>query len=157
MRLIYVETSVIGFMTARSAGDELFRNRQELTRRFWESIRQSATLCVSQFVLDEIKSGDPVAAAERMECVRGLSLMERSHDSDRLAELLVGRHLLPPKALVDAHHVAIATVAGADLLLTWNCTHIANSDKLPHIVATLRSQGFEPPWIAAPEELTYVP
>ena len=33
--------------------------------------------------------------------------------------------------LVDALHIAVATVHGMEYLLTWNCAHIAN--------ATLRS------------------
>lgn len=69
-----------------------------------------------------------------------------------MAKLLIARHLLPRQALVDARHVAVASVAQVDFLVTWNCTHIANSDRLPHIYATLRSEGYNPPRIVTPEE-----
>ena len=41
-------------------------------------------------------------------------------EADRLADLLLARHLLPSKAAADAQHVALAATAGVDYLLTWN-------------------------------------
>ena len=63
-------------------------------------------------------------------------------------------HALPPKAEADAYHVAIAVVNGAEYLLTWNCTHIANAHTRPRIEATCRALGYEPPVICTPLELT---
>ena len=87
-------------------------------------------------MLDEAGAGDPTAAA------------------DRLADLLIARHRLPPKAAADAQHVALAATAGVDYLLTWNCKHIANADLLPALYTTLRAEGFAPPLIVTPEEFS---
>ncbi|MES2708981.1 MAG: hypothetical protein V4726_20465 [Verrucomicrobiota bacterium] len=44
-----------------------------------------------------------------------------------LADSIVQLLKLPPKALMDATHVAFAIVYRMDYLLTWNCTHLANA------------------------------
>ncbi|NLS94514.1 MAG: type II toxin-antitoxin system VapC family toxin [Planctomycetaceae bacterium] len=52
MATIYIETTIIGYLTARSANDIIFLARQKLTRRWWEGRRSEYDLYVSQFVLE---------------------------------------------------------------------------------------------------------
>lgn len=40
---------------------------------------------------------------------------------------IISSRILPGDAEVDAAHIAIATAHGMDILLTWNCRHIANA------------------------------
>ena len=154
MSAIYVETSIIGYLTARSASDVVFQARQELTRRWWKQRRDGFDVYISQLVLDEAGAGDPTAAADRLLLLDGLPLLGESAEADRLADLLIARHLLPAKAAADAQHVALAATAGVDYLLTWNCKHIANADLLPALYTTLRAEGFAPPLIVTPEEFS---
>ena len=67
MSAIYVETSIVGYLTARSAFDVVFQAREELTRRWWQQRRNGFDLHISQLVLDEAGAGDPTAAADRRE------------------------------------------------------------------------------------------
>ena len=60
---------------------------------------------------------------------------------------------LPPKAVTDAAHIAIAAVHGMHFLLTWNCTHIANAEMSVAIENACRERGFTCPVICTPEEL----
>ena len=155
MATIYIETTIVGYLTARSKSDVIFQARQELTRRWWDDRRNEYDLFVSQFIIDEAAAGDPTAAAERLQVLDDLQLLDSAHpDVDRLADLLIDRHLLPSKAKTDAQHVAVATVFAVDYLMTWNCKHIANADRLPRIYSTLRSEGFDPPLIVTPEEFS---
>jgi len=64
MSAIYVETSIVGYLTARSAADVVFQARQELTRRWWQQRREDFNLYISQLVLDEAGAGDPTVAAD---------------------------------------------------------------------------------------------
>ena len=105
-------------------------------------------------MLDEAGAGDPTAAADRLRLLDGLPLLGESAEADRLADLLIARHLLPAKAAADAQHVALAATAGVDYLMTWNCKHIANADLLPALYETLRAEGFPPPLIVTPEEFS---
>ena len=154
MKTIYVETSIVGYLTARSAADIVFQARQALTRRWWQQRRDEFELYISQLVLDEASGGDPVAAASRLQLLEGVPLLGQSEEADRLADLLLDRHLLPAKAAADAQHIALAAIAGVDYLLTWNCTHIANADVLPSLYDTLASEGLSAPLIVTPEEFS---
>lgn len=155
MATVYIETSIIGYLTARSATDVIFQARQLLTRQWWEDRRLSYDLYVSQLVIDEVSAGDEVAAQERLQLLAGIPLVDAFQPSvEALADLLIDKHLLPAKARTDAQHVAVATVFGVDYLLTWNCKHIANAERLPRIYSTLRDEGYEPPLVVTPEEFS---
>jgi len=60
---------------------------------------------------------------------------------------------VPTQAVVEATHIAIATVHGMTYLLTWNCAHIANATMRTRIETICRDQGYEPPVLCTPEEL----
>ena len=70
-----------------------------------------------------------------------------------LAEALLREVPLPEKATADANHIAVAAVAGAEYLLTWNFKHIANPVLREHIVEVCRSRGHTSPALCSPEEL----
>lgn len=72
MKTIYVETSIVGYLTVRSVKDVVFQARQELTRRWWQQRRQEFIAYTSQLVLDEAGAGDPNAAAERLRALDGM-------------------------------------------------------------------------------------
>ncbi len=57
---------------------------------------------------------------------------------------------LPPKARLDAVHVAVAAVNGMDYLLTWNLRHLANAALRGKIEAVCRDAGTVPPIICTP-------
>jgi hypothetical protein len=155
MATVYIETSIIGYLTVRSASDVVFQARQLLTRQWWDDRRTSYDLLVSQLVIDEVSAGDEAAAQERLELVDGIPLLDAFQPAvETLSDLLIDRHLLPVKAKTDAQHVAVATVFGVDYLLTWNCRHIANAERLPGIYSTLREEGYEPPLVVTPEEFS---
>ena len=67
-----------------------------------------------------------------------------------MAKTLVGRGLLPARAGTDAMHLAIATVYDLDVLLTWNCRHLANADILLQVDEFLRTIGRRPPLVVTP-------
>jgi hypothetical protein len=57
-----------------------------------------------------------------------LPLLEASRGAVGLAEDLVAGGVFPQEARPDALHLAMAAENGIDLLLTWNCRHLANGD-----------------------------
>ena len=154
MATVYIETSIVGYLTARSRDSVIFQARQQLTRSWWDR-RESYELVTSQLVLDEARSGDSTARQERLDLLEAIPLLDIEHpDVHPLAERLIQARLLPEKASADARHVAVSTVFGVDYLLTWNCKHIANAETLPQIYDLLRDSGFDPPLIATPEEFS---
>lgn len=155
MATLYIETSIFGYLTARSRDAVIFLARQELTRNWWNNRRRNYDLVVSQLVLDEAARGDDQAAAERLRLLAGIPLLHRADPRiDAIADELLAAHVLPEKARSDAMHVAIATVHAVDYLLTWNCKHIANADTLPKVYRLLTDMGHFPPLIVTPEEFS---
>lgn len=153
MATLYIETTIIGYLTARSRDTVIFQARQELTREWWNRRRNRYDLVTSQLVVDEVSAGDPTAAAERLRYLDQIPLLDVSEpEISLLADELVQEHLLPKKARSDAEHVAIAAIHGIEYLLTWNCKHIANAVTLPAIYQFLRDHGHIPPLIVTPEE-----
>ena len=155
MATVYIETSIVGYMTARSSDAVIFLARQQLTLQWWTDQKDKYDLVTSQLAIDEAGAGDPTAAEERLALLDDLPLLDIRHpDVQTLADKLIANHLLPEKAEADARHVAVSTVFGVDYLLTWNCKHIANAETLPRIYKMLRDCGFEPPLIVTPEEFS---
>jgi hypothetical protein len=58
-----------------------------------------------------------------MEALRGIPNLEFGRDVAALVRRLMHRGVLPPKARMDAAHVAVAAVNGMDFLVTWNLRH----------------------------------
>jgi len=114
---VYVESSVISYLTARPTKDELNKMRQRLAALWWER-RHEWDCVVSDTVLLEIAEGDPGAAARRMEKAHTLVKIPASPETGRLADLLVARKLVPEPADADAVHLAAAAVHGVHYLLT---------------------------------------
>lgn len=155
MPRVYIETSIFGYLASRPHDNVIFQARQELTRIWWNSRRQQYEVVVSQLVLDEAGAGDDEAAAERLEFLEGIALLDVTDSRiDPIADALLASHLLPAKARTDAEHVATATVHGVEYLLTWNCKHIANAETLPGVYRLLTGLGYSPPLIVTPEEFS---
>jgi hypothetical protein len=151
---IYVETSVISYLTNRPALDVITAGHQATTWQWWESQRKKFELVISQFVVDECAAGDPLAASKRMTTIDGLALLDASRpEVERLAQALIAAGALPAKAFIDASHIAVCAVAGVEMLLTWNFKHIANGAMLKKIQNVCSNNGFECPQLLTPLQL----
>ena len=149
---VYVETSVISYLSAQPSRDLVIAAHQQLTRQWWKG-RRSYRLFVSQIVRDEAAVGDPTARARRLRVVHGIPALAVGDEATRLAGELIRRGALPKKATIDAFHIGIAAAHQIDYLLTWNCKHIANATMRGTIEAICRSADLTPPIICTPEEL----
>jgi PIN domain len=150
---VYLETTIIGYLTSRPSRDLVTAANQQLTHDWWDHRRQHYDLYVSEAVITECSAGDPQAAQERLEVLTHIPVLDITEEAENLANELVKQVPLPEKAEVDALHIATATVNGIDYLLTWNCTHIANAALQHRIEAICRAAGFDPPTICTPQQL----
>jgi hypothetical protein len=150
---VYLETTIPSYLTAWPSRDLVRAAHQQITREWWEGRRSAFELFISQIVVRECQAGDSKAAAQRLEVLAELPLLEQTQEATALAQALVEQVPLPARAAVDALHIAIAVVHGMEFLLTWNCTHIANAALRGKIDSVCQTHGFEPPAICTPEEL----
>jgi hypothetical protein len=151
-RQVYIETSVISYLTARPSKNVIEAGHQQSTYLLWDR-RSEFDLFASELVLTECASGDPEAASKRLAALRGIQLLDITASSIELAKELVLAGIVPIKASEDALHISIATVHHADYLLTWNCKHIANPEIQARIAENFRIKGLFLPFICTPEEL----
>lgn len=150
---VYLETTVVSYLTAWPSRDLVMAAHQQITHEWWNNVRGGFDLFISQPVLDEAGAGDADAAERRLQVLSPLPLLEVTPEAVRLAQELINRTPMPPKAAIDALHVAVAAVHGMDYLMTWNCKHIANAVTRPVVEALCRAQGYRPPVTCTPEEL----
>ena len=153
MKSIYIETSIVSYLRQAPSAHVVSAARQLLTHRWWNQERMNYRLVTSQYVIEEASDGAATLAEERLKLLEGMSLLSLD---DRIAEIaneIMNRAILPPKASVDALHIAMVAYHRVDYLLTWNCRHIANGRILPRIHAVLRELGYPIPLICTPEEM----
>ena len=151
---VYVETSVLGYLTARPSKDEKRRGMQIVTQEWWEAAKESCGLYCSPIVEREAAKGDQSAAELRLAALRRDTIMlEFPPAALPLAEKLLETTALPRNSLDDALHIAVAAISGMDYIATWNCTHIANVNTMPLINATCQIMGWRCPGIYTPYEL----
>lgn len=150
---VYVETSVISYLTSRPHRDVVIAGHQQTTRDWWENRREAFNLVASQLVIQEASAGDTIAAQERLKALYEVELLETTEEAVLLAKTMIETGILPKKAAEDALHIAIAVTNGVDYLLTWNCKHIANAIIRRQVERVCRSRGYEPVNICTPEEL----
>ncbi len=151
---VYIETSIISYLTARPSNDIRAMANQNVTIEWWETQRSNYDVFISEFVIVEASLGHPDAINRRLEAISDIIELQATEEVRTLGQELIRHHALPANAEIDAYHVAVATVNGMEYLLTWNCTHIANAHTRPKIEATCRALGYEPPIICTPQELT---
>ena len=151
---VYVETSVISYLTNRPALDVITAGHQATTLQWWDKQRPNFELVISQFVVDEASAGDPIAAANRIASLVGISRLDIARpEIATLAQALLERHALPTHAFIDALHIAVSAVAGVDILLTWNFKHIANGAMMKQIERICADNGYACPQLLTPLQL----
>jgi hypothetical protein len=150
---VYIETSILGYLTARPSRDIVVAANIEVTKEWWNTRRGDFQLYSSQAVVKETSQGDVVIASQRLEILANLSLLDLNQAVLDLAEQFLERSNLPAKADIDAVHIAVATVHGMDYLLTWNCKHIANAQIQGKLAEISLDFGYELPILCTPYEL----
>ena len=131
MKNICLESSVVSYLAARPSRDLVVAGNQQVTRDWWEMRRGECELFVSEIVAAECAAGDPTAVFERRVFLAGLPVLTTTEEAEALADALLSAMALPQKAALYALHIGLAAVSGIDILLTWNCAHIANPFMLP--------------------------
>jgi len=152
---VYLESSVISYLTARPSNDILKLAKQRLTKDWWMG-HEEYDLFVSTLVRDEIGRGNPEAALLRLDVVAKLFHLEETPLTKMIVDAMIDSNAVPEKSRDDAYHIAIAAVHKMDYILTWNQSHIANPQKREPIETILRRFELVPPLILTPEQFLEV-
>ncbi|MGA2174394.1 MAG: type II toxin-antitoxin system VapC family toxin [Verrucomicrobiota bacterium] len=151
---IYIESTIPSYVVARPARDLLQAARQQTTKDWWDLKRTQYELFTSQVVLDEIASGEATMAQQRLDAMAQIKLLDLTDEANKLTKEILGSGLLPAGADRDAAHIALATVHEMDILLSWNCRHIANAAIQARLRRLAEESGFALPVLCTPDALT---
>jgi predicted nucleic acid-binding protein len=144
---VYVDTSVFG-----GALDEEFA---EASLRFFHRVeRGEFVVLLSTHTLDELAPA-PEQVLEVLQnlpkhCVETISAGD---EAETLANAYIQAGALGKASRMDALHVASATVAGADLILSWNFKHIVCYDRIQLFNGVNILQGYRALDIRSPLEM----
>lgn len=145
---IYVDTSVI-----RGCCDPEF---QEWSNGLLKDLQSGVfSLLLSELTDAEIQDApDEVKKVYEKfrECTN--KIIELSPEAIELSDAYIRHRILTLKFRDDARHIAIASVAGADLLVSWNFKHIVRFDKIQKFNAVNIEMGYKPISIYSPREVT---
>jgi predicted nucleic acid-binding protein len=153
MRTVYIETSVVSYLTSRPSRDIRIAAWQEITTQWWEQERAKYELLTSELVIVEAAGGDEDSARKRLDRLDGIPVLVIDNVTKQFAARLIHDGGVPSEAQADALHIAVAAIHGLDYLLTWNCRHIDNAATKPLIRSICAVVGYPCPEICTPLEL----
>ena len=105
---VYVETTVVSYLTARPARDVVVAGRQQSTRDWWSNAAPRFELVASELVFNEAAEGDAEAARDRLDVLSTVTPLDATQEALALAQRLVDEGAGPAMAAEDAAHIAIA-------------------------------------------------
>ena len=121
---VYADTSVYG-----GVFDEEFA---EASLAFFDMVRTGEyTLFVSDVVNQELLVAPEKVKDFFQEYFPAAQLLDIGPDALELQQAYIAEGILTEKWYDDALHVAVATVAECDVIVSWNFKHIVNFRKIP--------------------------
>jgi hypothetical protein len=150
---VYVETTVVSYLTSKPSKDPIIAGHQQTTQEWWPTAGDRFELWTTEVVTEEARAGDPEMAQERLNALATIPLLGVTDAALQLADALIRAGALPEKARADALHVAVAATNGMDFLVTWNCKHLANAALWRKIDEVCQAAGYNPAIICTPELL----
>jgi predicted nucleic acid-binding protein len=152
MASAYIETTIPSFYfeTRTSARIAAWR---AATRAWWSTDRSRYQLSTSTFVLNELAMAPTRKSASCLALLDGVRVLPEHAKIQQVVREYIRRKLMHADAVGDAAHLAMCSLYGIDFLLTWNCRHLANANKVPHIRAVNERLGLFVPTLTTPFEL----
>jgi predicted nucleic acid-binding protein len=146
---VYIETTIPSYYFSRRKS---IRNDMVRTRRWWDDERAAYDCFTSPIVLAELAQGESEQTQPRLELMRELAVLDASAEVERVAQVYRDQRLMPFNS-PDAVHVAVASIYNIDYVLTWNCKHIANVNKVRHLKVINRGLSLWTPQLITPHQL----
>lgn len=148
----YLETSFVSACVSNRT-DLASVYRQQVSTKWLELARPRYYLCTSEIVIAELSDPRYPNSRTALGLVADLPVLELTPAATALATLLIRRKAMPQPIIGDAAHVAIAAMAGVEVLVTWNVKHLANPSKSHHVNAICLEHGAIAPRIVRPDDL----
>jgi hypothetical protein len=147
----YLDTSVPSYLTARPTREPLAWRKQRVSCLWWNAYRDRFKIYISDYVVAEAARGNSEAAQRRIDVISQLESLRATTQTNELATSILLETGLPEHVRQDAQHISVAAEHGVELLLTWNCRHLANPEMIPKVWRACQRAGLKGPEICTPE------
>ncbi len=146
---VYVDTSVYGGLH-----DDEFREGSE---RFFRAVREGAfTILTSEPILLEIAGAPENVQATYETHRRYMEELDVTAEATDLSDAYMEAKVVPAASHVDALHVALASVARADIVVSWNFKHMVQLRRIQAFHGVNLLNGYPLIEIRSPLEVTDV-
>ena len=88
---VYIETSIVSYLTARLSSDLITIAHQKITDEWWTNRRSDFELYTSQLVIYEASRGDPKAAERRLNTLQNITLLQINAEIPELTTQLLSQ------------------------------------------------------------------
>jgi predicted nucleic acid-binding protein len=146
---IYIDTSVIGgcyepeFAEASGALIKM-------------AVRGEVVLILSNILAAELaRAPEAVQAVLASVPDHQTENVEQSGESEALRDAYLSSGVVGAASAQDAHHVALATVSRADVIVSWNFRHIVHIEKIRGFNAVNLREGYGIIEIRTPKEVAH--
>lgn len=124
--------------------------RKRLTRQWWSQYAGHSNLVSSAITILELRRGAGEALSDRLDLLKFIEMLPITSEIARISQIYIQRLVMPQDPSGDALHLAIASFHGVDTVLTWNCKHLANPNKIDFIRQINRELGLHTPQLITP-------
>jgi predicted nucleic acid-binding protein len=119
---IYLETTILNFYFAEDAPEK----RIDTLKLFDEISREKYDAYTSDAVIEEISKATNELKEKLLSLIvkYNIPILDEGSEVESLANLYVNEGVIPLKYRDDATHIAMATITGMDMIISWNFKHI---------------------------------
>jgi predicted nucleic acid-binding protein len=143
---VYADTSIFG-----GYFDDDF---SDASRRFFNQVRSGRFLLVtSPLVAQELALAPQMVLDLFTSLLSRMQVVPVTSEAEDLQQAYVDAGIVPPSAKMDALHVALATVSGCSMIVSWNFRHIVHFQRMAQYNLVNLSRGYPQIGIFSPAEV----
>jgi hypothetical protein len=144
---VYADTSVFGGCFDSEFSDDSISFFQMVINGFFK-------LYLSSYVFEELQKAPPyVRNLLKSFPEDSVVIIEYNEEIEILANKYIKSGVLTSKSLLDAEHVAAATINEVDFIVSWNFKHIVHFDKINGFNAVNLLNGYRKVDIYSPKQV----
>ena len=145
---IYLDTSVVSVRFDSRAGE-----RQALTKEFFDQVEISQ-LCTSEVTIQEVEAtSDDQHRQLMVDMINQIEILPLSDEVKTVGQQYMVAGIFSARMMLDAYHVAAASVAGIPILVSWNFRHLVNRRRRAAVLDVNMQLGLIALEIISPPEI----
>lgn len=149
MEKIYIDTSILG-----GCFDVEFKKWSD--KLIEEFISGMYLAVISDLTLKELESA-PIQVRKKINEVpeKNIIYISSNDETKSLRDEYIKEKIVTKKNLIDAEHIALASVYEVDVLVSWNFKHIVNFPRIKQYNSVNQKNGYKLLEIRTPREVLY--